>query len=337
MTIGPNSFVGGANIGGRLSYNNAYFVTSADDTTTTLDADDYPDVVVTGSGVLQWIDLGTATTYENGHLFTVENASDEIVGVKNSDSTVWERVPPRWKVACRLIDNGTSAGTWLVTWFPNVSPEYGFYYKDDFVYGVDDNWSVTNSGSGAVTGATTSTAMSNMMGISYQATGTTTTGYTHMRTGRPTLYGYGPVFFEDRSRPNAKSDVTDEYIIRLGFANQTGVDSVHGAYFENDRSTHGNTNWWICSANTGSNRTKTDSSVDIIATNVGQILRFEVASDASRVDYWIDRVHVGTITTDITSSGTEIGMHIVKSAGTTSRIIYRDYTSFGYFTSSRRG
>jgi hypothetical protein len=326
MTISPVIFAGGIN--------NTYVVTTADDSTTTLTVNNLEDVLVTGTGVLHWIDLGVGTTYKVGKRYRVENASSEIIGVMNSDSTVWVRLGQHESCACTLVDNSTAAGVWHVVIHRIGDPSFGFRVVDDFVtYSTPLHgpigWSVTNSGAGAASSVSslaldTDTAF----GVTYQTPGTTTTGFTHFRSCLAIQLGDGPVSFRDRILISALSTVAEEYWLRIGILDDVAGDAVDGVYFENDRLTHGDTFWRICSAS-NSTRTKTATATNprLIGGGLYQNLYLEVSSDASRADFWIDNVHQGTVATNIPSGSARVSTVtsvFTKSAGTTAINLYRD-------------
>jgi hypothetical protein len=339
-TSGDIQSIGDWTVVGQLIYNNTDIITTEDDTTLTLDITYPPDMLLSGNGILYWIDLGTATSYANGKEWTFLNNSTEIVGIKNADSTIWRRLPPRWGLRCTLADNGTPAGVWRTIVYPHTIPNAGLYLLDDFMGGTaatcSMGWLSANSGTGS--GATTlDYTSSSKQGYTYVYTGTTTTGYAQIYTRSSLLTTSCVNSFVCNVKFSYLSTVAEEYIARIGFGDSTDMsDHTDGMYFEYDRLTNGD----VWSINTAAAGTRTETATIISPNNwlTNQILLIESASDASRVDYWIDKVHTGTITTNIPGAADAFGVHagIIKSAGTTERICHIHHTTLGRYPLTER-
>jgi hypothetical protein len=310
-------------------------VTSADDTTTTLTTASESQLVVSGSGVLQEIDLGDATTYDNGKTYRVHNASSEFVGVKNSDSTAWERVPPCCTLTAILLDNSTAAGVWCLTRTQMSDRGEGIELHDEFYSWIGDNslgWTESVSGTGASISNASNQAF---MGMSQFSTGTTATGYANQALGRGTPLAQGALGFESALVANDLSTASEEYAIWFGLGDSTAAAPTSGVYFKYDRATAGD--FWRIAAQDASEDITTTTAVPTTFSTF-QCLRGEVASDASRADFWVDKTHVGTVTAQIPSSSGGIFFRIEKSVGTTARVMFNDYCLVQKaFTTSRRG
>jgi hypothetical protein len=288
----------------------AQLLTTADDTTTTLDGTYASDLLITGSGVLQIYNLGTASDYAEGKRFTFRNQTNEFVGVVNGDSTVWHRVPPRGKCECVLEDNSTAAGVW---WSavddPAASdPKYGFTYFNDFDIFINATTvnngalgiSFAGNGTGAVpsTSAITSWSIGGRRGTVALSTGTTISGwclgYSTFTNG---YLGSGCRAQEGSGSLSDISSTDDEYIARFGPGdNVTGGAHTNGCYFIYDRLNLG-TNWWCKNIN-GAGNTLVDSGVQPVfnaGATLWQALRVEISSAAARSDFWIDRVNVSGV------------------------------------------
>ena len=111
---------------------------SADDATITLDGDSEAQIVITGDKVNVTVDLGVATAYDNGKTVKIMNASTEFVIVQNSDSTVFEFLPPSCVATLVLTDNSSAAGVWSFT-RTMVQTDYGFSMPNtNFNFGSND-------------------------------------------------------------------------------------------------------------------------------------------------------------------------------------------------------
>jgi hypothetical protein len=168
-------------------------------------------------------------------------------------------------------------------------------------------------------------------GIYELYTGTTTTGYSCLAscTGdyvRSLLFGAGTYTLEEDIYIGTLSNGTDTYTIRFGFGDiANGTDFVDGAYFE--YSDVGSTpNWYRCTAS-NSTRTKTSTGVAAVA-GAWMRLKVVVNSAGTSVEYFINGISVGVVTTNIpTGTGRETGaiLSILKSAGTGARNLDVDW------------
>jgi hypothetical protein len=323
----------------RLLYNNANVVTTADDTTTTLLASDYEDILATGTGILHWFDLGDATTYSVGKRFRFRNASTEIIGIKNSDSTTWRRLPPRWELLCVLTNNGSAAGTWVTALRPRITPNAGLYLLDDFmgesVANCSMGWLTAISGVGALV-LTGTSAYEQQQGYGYCRI-EALNSYSQMYTRSSLLTTNCVNTFQCLTWISSLAVIGDQFIVRIGFGDSTDMsDHTDGIYFEYDYGTNGN----VWSLNTAAAGSRTETVTATVPGIIGspQALRIEVASDASRADYWADRVHLGTVTTDIPGASDSFGVHagMIKTVGTTSRNQYFDYIALGRYPTTER-
>ena len=204
---------------------------------------------------------------------------------------------------------------------------------EDFIFnqpngGGTGKWVPTGSGTSA--GAVPDLSTAARPGIIILNTGTTSTGAAAISTGglyNPIqfLFGAGVYTFEADIYVWLLSTVTETYALRCGFGDSTSADFVDGAYFE--YSDAGSTpNWYRCTAS-NSTRTKTDTGVAAVA---GAWTRLKVVVNAAgtSVEYFINGTSVGSNTTNIpTGTGRETGavLHLIKSVGTTYRILYIDW------------
>lgn len=321
----------------------AQVLTTAADTTTTLDGTYASDLLITGTAVMQVYNLGTATAYANGKRFTFYNGTNEFVGVVTTDSSVWHRVPPSAKCICILVNNSSASGVWFSEVCESKDPRYGLSLFDDFSGVASGNvyyGSFAFQGAVSGTGASLSKASATVtfpggrQGALLFSTGTTTTGYScgYNDSNVQSLIGSGARSFSCSLNVSALSTAGEEYIARFGIGdNITGGAHTNGVYFVYDRITNGDV-WALKNINTTSNNTVVTA---VAPTTYGsgttwQNLRLEVSSGATRSDFWIDQVQVsgsgGLATYLPTSVNVKIAnVCIAKSAGTTARVIRSDY------------
>ncbi len=283
-------------------------LTSVADTTVTITSPTKRHFLIAGTAAMYVLVLPDARTIRSGTPFVFENSSSEFVGVRNSDSTTWHRVPPRATLTCVLATQATAAGTWYsMVHDPAVgNPAFGLEMFSDFSGFTASNSYYSESGFGgpsagagaAVTFANASPA--GKQGVAKIDSGTTAAGYSLMVnpyvTAAVILLGSGCRSMEVSQNLTNASTAADEYIARFGFGNNTtGGAHTEGAYFLYDRLTAGITNWQCrtCKTAGGAASTQTDSGVvPVYSATLSQKLRIEINSTDSRADFWIDNVQV---------------------------------------------
>ena len=119
------------------------------------------------------------------------------------------------------------------------------------------------------------------------------------------------------------STAGEEFIVRIGLGTAQTTDFVRGVYFMYDRLT--SVNWIYCTADANV-RTQTASAVAVDAASWIR-LKTVVNSDATSIEYFVNEVSLGSITTNIPAYGALV-IQIVKSAGTTKREILTDYIRY---------
>jgi hypothetical protein len=321
----------------------AQVLTTAADTTTTLDGTYASDLLITGTAVMQVYNLGTATAYANGKRFTFYNGTPEFVGVLNTDGTVWHRVPPRAKCTCILANNSSASGVWWSEVCESKDPGFGNSTMYDFCgpnstgyYSAEGGLTYVSSGTGAATATAGSlvTSQPGRQGTIVSTAGTTTTGYSMSYLFQGNTYiGSGCRSYQVSQSVSALSTSGEEYITRFGIGdNATGGAHTNGIYFVYDRLTNGDF-WVIKNINASGNATTVTAVAPTANTDgtVWQMLRLEISSAANRSDFWIDRVKVsgtGGIATYLPLTTTALksaSQGITKSAGTTARYVKVDY------------
>lgn len=176
----------------------------------------------------------------------------------------------------------------------------------------------------------------NHPGIIECTTGTGTGSLAGIRLAlRPILFGGGECSTEWLINIPTLSDATDEYDLYIGFTDAFGGTApVDGAYFKYDRNTSTN---WI--RGTSSNSTATETATSTAVATGWTKLKVVVNAGGTSVEYFVNGSSVGSNTTNIpTASGreTSCGFIIIKSAGTTARVLRGDYARLNQsFTTAR--
>jgi hypothetical protein len=324
--------------------NNAEIQVTANDTTTILTVANKEQQLITGTGVLQCYDLGDARTYSTKRCYQFMNATLEFVGIYNSASSVWHRLPPRATCTCWLLDNSTAAGVWQSSVYdPAVgNPAYGTVAVNDFagnststgLYG-DPAWVFAGGGGGVPTMTTTLTVPVGRLGEIAAYTGASATGYQLMYLGalNNTQYmGGGATSFECSVTQNFLSTAAQEYIFRAGPGNNiTGGAHTRASYFLYDRATYGDI-FVLKNINAGGNTVQNTAVVPVLVAAGLQKLRMECSSSNSRSDFWIDKVQVsnaGGVSGNVPAitDGIKIGhMGVTKTAGASGAAFTVDYT-----------
>lgn len=256
----------------------------------------------------------------------------------------------------RFTTNGTGAITGAITndMFEDVAdsfvmPEDGagttdidLYYAEqtDFTAVVvgSDGFQYTSSGAGATVSSSEYgvNTTENAIGVLELQTGTTTTGYTLAYKGggggiNMIRFGTAAFVMKWRLAVSALSDGTDTYHISFGFseAATANKDMTDGAYFTYTHSVNSG-NW---QAVTASASTRTTTNLATPPSTSYQTFEIRVNEAATEVLFYLNGSLVATHTTNIPTADTVgVNINIVKSAGTTERILYADY----YFYKSTR-
>ena len=301
-------------------------ITTGDDGTTSLTFVDNRHQLITGSGINHVVTLPDATTLRgSGDFFEFTNASSEFVGVENSDQTAWVRVPPGTVATFRLVSGATAAGVWSQSRCMSDA-DYGSYIIDDFhtknpgVVGGPFGWQDTLSGAGAIVGNVSD--ISKGTGAIYLGTGTTSAGYAVYNCGTRETLGLHCQARDFFIKVNTLSTASEEFEINLGTNTDFGVHAItEGFGFRYARLTAGSNVWSIFSKDSTA-ESRTDTAVSVAVQDY--YLRCEVSSDGLRVDYWIDRSHVGSKTVNIPASIGFNQLSVGKVAGTGSRLFIAD-------------
>ncbi len=241
----------------------------------------------------------------------------------------------------QLLSSTTGGLRSWVSFSDAFDPSSQVLLYDDWISGGaagELGWTAVNSGTGAAS-ATNTTSVNNLgrPGIMSLTTGTTATGRAALHLGTVTtqLDG-GAIEYRTNVFIPSLSDGTNTYLLRVGLGDQTtATDFTDGVYFEYVSGT--SLEWRIATASNNT-RTKVNSGT-LVATNAWQNLRFVVEEDASSVEFFVNSISVGTVSTNIPIGTTRLLGPIyvlAKSLGTTARLVYFDYFLFRQNLSAAR-
>jgi hypothetical protein len=326
-----------------LDDDGAYHVitTAADDATTAL-SKERPRVVVKGTGINHIFTTPSAASLTRAH-FVISNWSSEFVGVMNSDSTLWIRIMPSQTAVVFLTAGGTAAGVWGAELSP-IHPDYGFCEHDDFVAGNSiagySKLGLLPAGNGTGSGVSTAWTYIGNQGCHGRSliTGSTDAGYYGMYTNMTGIIFGGMCYaFElHRSRLADLSTAGEEFSVDFGFGDSvTNSEHTDAVLLRYKRTT--STEWLRVKNDGGGGVVETASGIAVVE-DANLNLRVEVASDASRADFWVNRVHAGSETTGLPGVADYIGhvWKIVKTAGTTARTWTADGMTVAFGKPTRR-
>lgn len=121
------------------------------------------------------------------------------------------------------------------------------------------------------------------------------------------------------------SDVTNRYVLRAGFSSMALPNTIlQGITFEYQDNQNGGRWQGVCEDGIG--ETSLDTGVLAVASTY-YFLEFEVNAAGTSVEFFIDKVSVGTVVTNIPSGtgfGHFVSIHIMKLIGVTNRAPYVD-------------
>lgn len=234
-----------------------------------------------------------------------------------------------------LTDDGTN-----VAWY---DPRDTFFFHEDFLGFALINASNDIINTAFMRGTFTGTNCvinsagvpgSDNLGIISMNTGTTSSGLCALSSANGMLnFGGGRHILNMYVQVPTLSDGTNTYTLYMGFGNSSGAgEFTDGAYFVYS---HGiNSGNWRASTANSSTRTTLDSAVAVDTDY--HLLTIDMNAAGNSVEFFVDGVSIGTITTNIPSSGNGIILKIEKSVGTTTRTLSTDYITYYHkLTNSR--
>lgn len=214
--------------------------------------------------------------------------------------------------------------------------------RDDFTGGVSSTGSpfvAVASGTASAVGAAVYTGEQNAIGVLTLDTGTDTTGYANVRGATAALLrlGGGEVRLRCRFRVEDLSDGTNTYTVRAGLGDSTVAGQPTDGVFV--RYTHGtNSGKFECVTRSNGTETATDSGITV-AADTWYTVDIAIDETAAEVVFTINGTEVATNSANIpTAAGRETGVQvsILKSAGTTARVLNVDFLHLrAVFTTAR--
>lgn len=201
-----------------------------------------------------------------------------------------------------------------------------FFYHDSAVSAVNE-WNPSTAGTGA--GPTVGGPEANHPGIFQFVTGTTATGrqfagWASSNGSGKVVFGSGVVRLGVIQRIPTLSTAAEHFIVRNGYFDAVNLVNpiVDGAYFRYEESVNGGR--WECRCVAASVETVLDSGVTVVA-GTWYLLELEVNAAGTSVQFFINRVSVGSIATNVPTAGVGPVFGINKTIGTTSRSVAYDY------------
>ena len=205
---------------------------------------------------------------------------------------------------------------------------------DDFIsntYVGNIGWSSTSVSGGS---ASIASSESNHSGIVSLTTGASdASAYSSLFLGSNTIFlGNGVFYIECLLRLPTLSAVDEEYVARFGLGDVFSGDNSDGIWFEYNRLS--SVNWLMC-VNNGTTAVKTASST-AVAANTWIKLKIQANAAADTITYYVDGTSIGTKTSGFSTSGFAPRLNIIKSAGTSARLLHVDYFSLNYTLTTSR-
>lgn len=220
--------------------------------------------------------------------------------------------------ASAYLSGGTGSGGAAAEFNPfDYDLTYGSFTEAGVV-----PWRTTNGGADSGVANFTSTLFAGHAGVARHQTGSTTTGYATLH-GQEQVLGPGAVF-KTTVRVEDLSTAGEEYIVLAGYSNsQTAAATATGIYFTYDRLSSVN---WRCHTVAATTETATSSST-AVSVDTWVDLEIRLSVDRTSATFYVNDTLVCTHTTNIPPN-TDYNypmVKIVKSAGTTDRIMYTDF------------
>lgn len=216
------------------------------------------------------------------------------------------------------------------------------YEHDDFVSGGENSsgaaaittahtfgvlgWRAAFSGANADVTLVTTNQDSTHRGVIQVATGTTNTGNAgicRFAAATPTItLGTGQAFVQEwLVRIPTLSDGTETYSFRCGWKNSVVAAPTDGAYFEYVSGTSAN---WRGVTMASSTPTVASGGTDT-AVAAGVWIRLRMVWNGATVAFYVNSTLIGTSAANIPTASLAESADIIKSAGTTERLVLLDY------------
>ena len=179
-------------------------------------------------------------------------------------------------------------------------------------------WSPSTSGAGAsaaIGGGNATHAAGKHVGVARCLYGTVLSSHASLSwsgtLSTAIVLGDGAAEYQTLIKIPTLATATEDYVIRVGLGTSTSADHANGVYFEYDRSQ--SVNWRLKTANQSTRTVVTTSTA--VAAGSWIKLGWVANSAGSSVEYFVNGVSVGTITTNIpTTTGQGCGGNFQISA-----------------------
>lgn len=327
---GANSQAGGGSGSSPLTTKGDLYTYSTADASLAIGTNEYcliaDSVATTGNkwGILQEAGGGTAqSTYTTGDLLYA------------SASNTLSKLPVSSAYSIGPIIYDGSVPVWY-------DPTKYMTLWDDFItlaapttngYGGNTNYEI-NPQNGGGTERTGSPSHPGVLGLQ---SGTNATGAVRISHGEMFTFGDGITIVRFLMQIPTISDVTDGFIVRVGFGNDVAstADYQNGAYFEYTDDVNSG-NWTIKTANSS---VRTTSNTSTAADTNWHLYEIVANAAGTSIAFFIDRNEVANspITTNIpTSNLFSDSYSLTKTSGTTIRQVNLDYTWISKLLTSNR-
>ena len=218
--------------------------------------------------------------------------------------------------------------------YERLSEERLQYHFDDFTVITAAN---TAAGSYVLTATGTGTPVSYGLRMS---TSTSASGRVVLYSGANGLFSgwvdadLGAAYFKVNIIDLVQlSTVTEEFIFRAGFSDQTAASEPNiGAWIEYDRLN--SVNWRFTQATGAGTRTETASAVPV--TTGPHILEVFIPAGSGTTEFWVDNVMIGSTSNTRPSAIISPFLQLVKSAGTTPALVNIEYTKVWHYLTTTR-
>lgn len=235
------------------------------------------------------------------------------------------------------FEYNTSASRWMLIGerYSLWSSPYSNVYRNHMNQKVNNDFGWWTSGT-AANNSVYAAPVADRPGIISMETGTTSTGKAYfvgtdlVNNNRNLTPYYGITIFECSLMFPILSNGTETFIFKTGLFDNVATSSSAGrevSFVYNYALNSGN---WTLRTNQSATVVDNDSGIAVVA-NTWYDLKM-IYYDNNRIDYWIDEVFIGSITTNLLPvTQTSLAMGIWKTAGTTTREARIDVTQFAAF------
>lgn len=206
------------------------------------------------------------------------------------------------------------------------------YYRNycDFETIIDQPGILFSASGAGAANAAVAPQSADQVGVVQHSAGTTTTGVAGWLSAAACLRldnGGKHVKHEQSIRSGAAlSDGTDTYTVRVGLLDSAAAEPTEGVFLRYVHSANGGR--WLAVSRANGVESTVDTGV-LYTINTNYRVSIEVLGDASKAFIAINGVPVASFTTNIPAgAGRELGFggFILKSAGTTDRSFFTDYS-----------